>query len=190
MIGILDCIGIMKICAYNNNYEYKKHLKCRKRSNNNKIINENEYKKQKENNIIYIVAKAFIPLENNEKQINEQKFEIIQTISEPIKCVHQLGNPDILKISFDSCTSNGGQELFIIGRNFDPKNTKVLFREYKNDGLLGWSAEAKIDKKYLHQCYIVCTIPPYKRLCQGGIVSLTIICGTKQSHPINFLYKP
>uniref|UniRef100_A0A1I8BHW6 IPT/TIG domain-containing protein n=1 Tax=Meloidogyne hapla TaxID=6305 RepID=A0A1I8BHW6_MELHA len=175
MIGILDCIGIMKICAYNNNKtfnkycENKKHSKCRKRP---RQLNEDEYQIEKDfekefnnNNILYIVARAYVPLESNYDQQNygnDGKYEIIQTVTEPIKCVHQLGNPDILKISLESCTSNGGQELFIIGRNFDPKNTN---------------------------CYIVCTVPPYQSNFRGSVVSLTVVCGSKQSHPINFLYK-
>nr|CAD2191172.1 unnamed protein product [Meloidogyne enterolobii] len=209
MIGILDCIGIMKICAYNNNktvnnnYERKRHSKNRKRSRqlNNNEDNE-EYNQQKEkyfekeyqnNNILYIVAKAFLPLEESNKEDKQnfgkvENYEIIEAVTEPIKCVHQVGNPDILKISLESCPSNGGQELFIIGRNFDPKDTNVLFREYKNDGSLGWTAKALIDKRFLHQCYIVCTIPPYRSNCRGATVSLTVVCGSKQSHPINFLY--
>ncbi|CAK5064817.1 unnamed protein product [Meloidogyne enterolobii] len=199
----------MKICAYNNNktvnnnYERKRHSKNRKRPRqlNNNEDNE-EYNQQKEkyfgkeyqnNNILYIVAKAFLPLEESNKEDKQnfgkvENYEIIEAVTEPIKCVHQVGNPDILKISLESCPSNGGQELFIIGRNFDPKDTNVLFREYKNDGSLGWTAKALIDKRFLHQCYIVCTIPPYRSNCRGATVSLTVVCGSKQSHPINFLY--
>lgn len=70
-----------------------------------------------------------------------------------------------MKMSMGSATAAGGAELFIIGRNFD-RNSKVLFREYREglfiffiikkikiflDGVLSWSAEAHINKQYLHQ---------------------------------------
>uniref|UniRef100_A0A915MRF4 RHD domain-containing protein n=1 Tax=Meloidogyne javanica TaxID=6303 RepID=A0A915MRF4_MELJA len=145
MIGILDCIGIMKICAYNNNKTVKNNY-------------EQESNKEDKQNCGKV-----------------ENYEIIEAVTEPIKCVHQVGNPDILKISLESCPSSGGQELFIIGRNFDPKDTNVLFREYKNDGSLGWTAKAVIDKRFLHQCYIVCTIPPYRSNCRGAAVSLLFV---------------
>uniref|UniRef100_A0A915MVA4 RHD domain-containing protein n=1 Tax=Meloidogyne javanica TaxID=6303 RepID=A0A915MVA4_MELJA len=107
MVGILDCIGIMKICAYNNNktvnnnYERKRHSKNRKRSRqlNNNEDNE-EYNQQKEkylekeyqnNNILYIVAKAFLPLEESNKEDKQncgkvENYEIIEAVTESIKC--------------------------------------------------------------------------------------------------------
>lgn len=46
--------------------------------------------------------------------------------------VQQLGSPDVLKMSLYEAAASGGQELFIIGRNFNPKGIRVLFREYNN----------------------------------------------------------
>lgn len=79
-----------------------------------------------------------------------------------------LGVPEVLKMSLSSAPASGNTELFIIGRNFDPRSTSVLFREYKEgrcaekkcprfyliyflDGNLAWTAEAEIDKQLLHQ---------------------------------------
>uniref|UniRef100_A0A914YBL5 Rel homology dimerisation domain-containing protein n=1 Tax=Panagrolaimus superbus TaxID=310955 RepID=A0A914YBL5_9BILA len=92
-------------------------------------------------------------------------------------------------MSLQTSPARGGSDLFIIGRNFD-RNTAVVFREYKNDGSLAWNAEAAVDKQFLHQCHIVCSIPTYHNLYRGGNVSVTIRCGQKSSHPINFAYTP
>lgn len=48
---------------------------------------------------------------------------------------------------------SGGDDLMIIGRNFD-SSTTLLFREYREDGTLVWSAEAPLDRKLLHQVVI------------------------------------
>uniref|UniRef100_A0A8C6S368 RHD domain-containing protein n=1 Tax=Neogobius melanostomus TaxID=47308 RepID=A0A8C6S368_9GOBI len=52
----------------------------------------------------------------------------LQTPSSPILCTQPAGIPEILKKSLHSCSVRGGEELFIIGKNF-LKDTKVVFHE-------------------------------------------------------------
>ena len=60
-----------------------------------------------------------------------------------------IGQPEMCKVSLDSCTVEGGSELFIIGKNF-MKGTKVLFQEMdsEDEKSVIWSKEAEIDKDY------------------------------------------
>uniref|UniRef100_A0A914D214 RHD domain-containing protein n=1 Tax=Acrobeloides nanus TaxID=290746 RepID=A0A914D214_9BILA len=166
MIATLDCIGILKILTYDSR---------NKRQSKNAV--------NMAQSSVRIAFRAYIQ--------NGNSFNILRAETEPIRCVQSLGVPEVLKMSLSSAPASGNTELFIIGRNFDPRSTSVLFREYKEDGNLAWTAEAEIDKQLLHQCHIVCTVPTYGGNPQrGGNVSVTVRCGSKSSHPLNFLYTP
>uniref|UniRef100_A0A7E4ZWN1 RHD domain-containing protein n=1 Tax=Panagrellus redivivus TaxID=6233 RepID=A0A7E4ZWN1_PANRE len=167
MTALLDCIGILKICSYDTKQRKRYHGTA-----------------GGQHSAVRIAFRAYIPHDNQ-----PNAYTIIETQSEPIRCVQQLGVPEVLKMSLQSSPARGGDDLFIIGRNFD-RNTVVVFREYKDDGTLAWNAEAVIDKQLLHQCHIVCAIPTYCDLYRGGNVSVTVKCGQKSSHPINFVYTP
>lgn len=54
-----------------------------------------------------------------------------------------VGAPEISKKSLNSSSTKGGEEMFIIGKNF-MKGTVVVFEEVKNDHVV-WSSEADID---------------------------------------------
>ena len=54
-----------------------------------------------------------------------------------------IGAPEISKKSISSSSMKGGEEMFIIGKNF-MKGTVVVFEEVKNDNVV-WSSEAEID---------------------------------------------
>ncbi|KAK0407573.1 hypothetical protein QR680_019273 [Steinernema hermaphroditum] len=163
MTALLDCVGILKICTYD--------------------VKQRRLTKSASNCSVCLVFRAFIPDPSGGPDT------VIQTESEPIRCVQQLGVPEVFKMSLNTANARGGCDLFVIGRNFD-HNTTVLFREYKEDGNLSWSAEAPIDKQYLHQCHIVCTVPTYHSLGRGGTVSVTVKCGSKLSHPTTFHFTP
>uniref|UniRef100_A0A914IB50 Rel homology dimerisation domain-containing protein n=1 Tax=Globodera rostochiensis TaxID=31243 RepID=A0A914IB50_GLORO len=203
MVVVLDCVGIMKICAYgannnnrnalsnclapgrkSSNSRHQRRTKARADGTERADASKNAKQQQQHleptercQNDVHIVA-----------QCELLEGRMLQMHTEAIRCVQQLGCPDVLKMSLHEASSSGGQQLFIIGRNFNPKNLRVLFREYNNDGALGWSAEAKLDQRLVHQCHIVCTVPTYQHLNRSALVSVTVICGPKQSHPINFSY--
>ncbi len=54
-----------------------------------------------------------------------------------------LGTPEICKKSLSQCYAKGGQELFIIGKNF-LKDAKVI---WKNSN---WTKVVEPDKEFLH----------------------------------------
>jgi len=54
-----------------------------------------------------------------------------------------IGAPEISKKSISSSSTKGGEEMFIIGKNF-MKGTIVVFEEVKDDHVV-WSSEAEID---------------------------------------------
>lgn len=59
------------------------------------------------------------------------------------------GLPEISKKSLDESSVKGGQELFLIGKNF-LKGTKVYFQE-KDEDTVVWSKEAPLDQEYFQQ---------------------------------------
>ena len=72
-------------------------------------------------------------------------------------CVAQPpGIPEILKKSLASCSSEGGEELIIIGKNFT-KDAKVLFRAnptFHADSAASndfWEEQVVPQKEFLHQ---------------------------------------
>ena len=62
------------------------------------------------------------------------------------------GMPEMCKKSMTECSANGGEELFIIGKNFT-RGTKVKFQQMDPNGTTVWSAEAPIDQEYFHQVW-------------------------------------
>nr|XP_029490290.1 nuclear factor of activated T-cells 5-like isoform X1 [Oncorhynchus nerka] len=115
----------------------------------------------------------------------------LQTTSSPILCTQPAGVPEILKKSLHSCSVRGGEELFIIGKNF-LKGTKVIFQENSADDE-SWRAEAEIDMELFHQNHVVVKVPPYHSLSVSSPVSVGVYITTNagRSHDIQpFMYIP
>jgi len=88
--------------------------------------------------------------------------------------------PEIHKMSMATCSNEGGEELWIIGKNF-LKNTEVIFE----DGRC-------YVKKFLMKTFLIVTVPPYKDSnCNEAIeISLFVKCGSKASKPRALTLKP
>ncbi|KAJ3596202.1 hypothetical protein NHX12_002611 [Muraenolepis orangiensis] len=115
----------------------------------------------------------------------------LQTTSSPILCTQPAGVPEILKKSLHSCSVKGGQEVFIIGKNF-LKGTKVIFQENIADDT-SWQAEAKIDMDLFHQNHLVVMAPPYHTLSISSpvTVGIFIVTNAGRSHDAQtFTYTP
>ncbi|XP_074533064.1 nuclear factor of activated T-cells 5a [Halichoeres trimaculatus] len=115
----------------------------------------------------------------------------LQVPSSPILCTQPAGVPEILKKSLHSCTVKGGEEVFIIGKNF-LKGTKVLFQENISDDN-SWQAEANIDMDLFHQNHLIVTVPPFHNQSITSPVSVGIIVMTNagRSHDAQpFTYTP
>ncbi|KAI4825001.1 hypothetical protein KUCAC02_020706 [Chaenocephalus aceratus] len=115
----------------------------------------------------------------------------LQVTSSPILCTQPAGVPEILKKSLHSCSARGGDEVFIIGKNF-LKGTKVIFQENIADDN-SWQAEAKIDMDLFHQNHLIVTVPPFQNQSITSPVSVGIYVMTNagRSHEAQpFTYTP
>lgn len=117
--------------------------------------------------------------------------ETLQVSSLPILCTQPPGQPEICKQSLYECSANGGQELFIIGKNF-LKDTKIVIQEEDDHGEILWEAKSIPLKDYLQQTHLISVIPPYK---DEGIASpvdckVSVCSGGKLSEPVRFTYFP
>ena len=60
-----------------------------------------------------------------------------------------VGQPEISRMSLSECSVEGGDCLFIIGKNFKNRGTSVLFQKLDGpDENLVWQAEAEIEQEY------------------------------------------
>ncbi|XP_055069268.2 nuclear factor of activated T-cells 5 isoform X1 [Misgurnus anguillicaudatus] len=115
----------------------------------------------------------------------------LQTSSSPILCTQPAGVPEILKKSLHSCSVKGGNEVFIIGKNF-LKGTKVIFQENTSDDK-SWKAEADIDMDFFHQNHLIVKVPPYQNQTITSPVSVGVYVMTNagRSHDVQpFTYTP
>ena len=118
--------------------------------------------------------------------------ETLQVVSDVINCTQLPGTPEILKMSATGSSIEGGEELWIIGKNF-LKDTKVIF-SYSVAGKTEplWSKFTDPDQDLFHQTHLITTIPPfYNPEVQEEVeVTVFIKCGDKLSDPVPFIYRP
>ncbi|XP_076011663.1 nuclear factor of activated T-cells 5 isoform X2 [Genypterus blacodes] len=115
----------------------------------------------------------------------------LQTTSSPILCTQPAGVPEILKKSLHSCSWRGGEEVFIIGKNF-LKDTKVIFHENISDET-SWKAEAEIDMELFHQNHLIVKVPPYQNqaITSAVCVAIYVVTNAGRSHDVqSFSYTP
>ncbi|XP_073687994.1 nuclear factor of activated T-cells 5a [Garra rufa] len=115
----------------------------------------------------------------------------LQALSSPILCTQPAGVPEILKKSLHSCSVEGGEEVFIIGKNF-LKGTKVLFQENSTDES-GWQAEAEIDMELFHQNHLVVKVPPYhdQTVTSPVSIGIAVVTNAGRTHDLQpFTYTP
>ncbi|XP_072236681.1 nuclear factor of activated T-cells 5 isoform X2 [Leuresthes tenuis] len=115
----------------------------------------------------------------------------LQTPSSPILCTQPAGVPEILKKSLHSCPVRGGEEVFIIGKNF-LKDTKVIFHENISDEK-SWKAEAEIDMELFHQNHLIVKAPPYQNqaITSAVCVGIYVVTNAGRSHDVQtFTYTP
>ncbi|XP_061669956.1 nuclear factor of activated T-cells 5 [Syngnathoides biaculeatus] len=115
----------------------------------------------------------------------------LQTLSSSILCTQPAGVPEILKKSLHSCSVRGGEELFIIGKNF-LKDAKVIFQENLSDET-SWKTEAEIDMELFHQNHLIVKVPPYQNqsITSAVSVGIYVVTNAGRSHDVQpFTYNP
>ncbi|XP_054154235.1 nuclear factor of activated T-cells 5-like [Oppia nitens] len=164
----VDCVGILK--ERNVDVEQKlNQLKDRTDEQNCVTIAT-----KKRSTRCRLVFRAQIPDTN----------EILQVVSSPILCTQPLGTPEVCKKSLAQCDIKGGNELFIIGKNF-LKDAKVVWKGRN------WTKMVEPDKEFLHPTHLVCVIPCYdgpdktESLIE---VTLSVKSGGKYSEAHKFTY--
>eukprot|EP00062_Callorhinchus_milii_P005186 gi/632944396/ref/XP_007887485.1/ PREDICTED: nuclear factor of activated T-cells 5 isoform X2 [Callorhinchus milii] len=116
----------------------------------------------------------------------------LQTPSSPILCTQPAGVPEILKKSLHTCTVNGGEDLFLIGKNF-LKGTKVIFQENGSDETCSWKSEAEIDMELFHQNHLIVKVPPYhnRQITSPVSVGIYVVTNAGRSHEVQpFTFTP
>ncbi|XP_041046895.1 nuclear factor of activated T-cells 5 isoform X1 [Carcharodon carcharias] len=116
----------------------------------------------------------------------------LQTPSSSILCTQPAGAPEILKKSLHTCTVKGGEELFLIGKNF-LKGTKVIFQENNSDENSPWKAEAEIDMELFHQNHLIVKVPPYHNphITSPVSVGIYVVTNAGRSHEVQpFTFTP
>lgn len=93
----------------------------------------------------------------------------------------------------------GGEELFIIGKNF-LKDTKVIFMQFASNNertsngnpKLIWEQVVAPDKEYLQQTHLICVVPPYanESVQEPVNVQICVTSSNKKSDAHNFVYIP
>ncbi|XP_078256922.1 nuclear factor of activated T-cells 5 isoform X2 [Rhinoraja longicauda] len=116
----------------------------------------------------------------------------MQTSSSSILCTQPAGAPEILKKSLHTCSVKGGEDLFLIGKNF-LKGTKVIFQENNSDDKNSWKAEAEIDMELFHQNHLIVKVPPYHNqfITTPVSVGIYVITNAGRSHEVQpFTFTP
>ncbi|XP_074646417.1 uncharacterized protein LOC141902539 [Tubulanus polymorphus] len=115
---------------------------------------------------------------------------ILQTASSPILCTQPVGQPEICKQSLDSASVEGGDEMFIIGKNF-MKGTKVIFQELRNEKVF-WEKEAEILPEYFHSSHLIAIVPKYvdETILNPVSANVFVQCGERIGESRPFEYRP
>ncbi|XP_033125281.1 nuclear factor of activated T-cells 5-like isoform X2 [Anneissia japonica] len=166
----IDCVGILKL----RNADVEKRIglaRCKRKSTN-----------------VRLVFRVNIPQPDG-------SILTLQTASRSISCTQPQGHPEISKRSCSSCSVKGGEDLFIIGKNFLNKVTEVKIQERHPNGTLIWEADCEVDKSLFHGTHIVCTIPPYKDQEVENDVETVMMVTTgpgkcSELHPFTYTPRP
>jgi hypothetical protein len=120
------------------------------------------------------------------------QFETLQVVTDTISCTQLPGTPEVQKMSITTCSIEGGEELWMIGKNF-LKDTEVIFKEDNEDSPRpAWCQKIKPLKDFFANNHLVVVVPPFRNihLTQSVVVNVTVKCGSKISEPRPLTLKP
>lgn len=177
MTVICDCVGILK----------ERNVDVEHRLGRNHSLAASVTRNKKKSTKCRMVFRAKI---NDDTPFTE----VLQICSNTITCTQPPGVPEISKKSLDSCSVLGGEELFIIGKNF-LKDTKVSFVRYDESRQPKklWEETVQPDKEYLQQTHLICVVPPLpnSESVQDPVhVQIYVTSSSKKSEAHTFIYTP
>lgn len=177
MTVICDCVGILK----------ERNVDVEHRLGRNNSLAASVTRNKKKSTKCRMVFRAKINDDTN-------FTEILQICSNIITCTQPPGVPEISKKSLESCSVLGGEELFIIGKNF-LKDTKVSFVRYDESRQPKklWEEAVQPDKEFLQQTHLICVVPPLansESIQEPVHVQIYVTSSSKKSEAHNFVYLP
>ena len=122
----------------------------------------------------------------------EGDMEVLQAVSDSISCTQLPGTPEITKMSLSSCSPLGGEELWMIGKNF-LKDCVVVFQESSMSRRLPnkvWMKAVEPLKDYFNSTHLIVAIPPFidTKIKENVSVNVTVKCGGKESDHMSLVY--
>ncbi|KAI1298740.1 Nuclear factor of activated T-cells 5 [Halotydeus destructor] len=182
MQAMINCIGIVKERNFDVQRKAtnlkKKHLYAENGTGNQPPPSKNGIERR--STACTLVFGCQIPETN----------EILQTVSDPINCAQLLGSPEVHKISATQATLKGGEEIFIIGKNFT-RDTKLIWESNEQGD---WTSLSEPESEFLNQNHLIVKVPQYTGPTDNpdstGQIDVTfkIKCGDKYSEPYLFSY--
>ncbi|GFN92389.1 nuclear factor of activated t-cells 5 [Plakobranchus ocellatus] len=173
MIAKLDCIGILKL----RNADVERRIGPKRARD-----------KKKNNTRARLVMRCVVERQNSHGEL------MLQVVSSPIVCTQPVGQPEICRMSLTECSVEGGESLFIIGKNFKNKGTTVTFQKLdpNNESVVKWQAAAEIEQEFFQPTHMICKIPPFEdiTLQKPQPVVIVVSCAGRKSDPHKFTYKP
>ncbi|XP_070574837.1 nuclear factor of activated T-cells 5-like isoform X9 [Ptychodera flava] len=166
-LATVDCVGIMKLRNADVEHKGVELPRSKKRSTRARLV-----------------FRVNLPKPDG-------TYRTLQVASTPISCTQPTGLPEISKKSLTSCSVEGGEELFILGKNF-VRGTVVKFQQFSGEKVV-WEEKAQIDRDHFQQSHLVCKIPAYKRKDVTEPVQVSIVISTgngRESDPQSFTYIP
>merc|ERR1712106_50996 len=125
-----DCVGILK----ERNVDVEHRFKA--------VVSRGRKKSTK----CRLVFRATVTLTNGLQ-------ETLQIVSDPISCTQPPGVPEITRKSLSSSTVLGGEEMFILGKNF-LKDTCVIFQHCTHKVQPIWEEKVTPDKETLNPVHV------------------------------------
>lgn len=186
MQAVINCVGIVKERNFDVQRKAtnlrKKHLYGEdNKSNSSTTSSKSNGNMERRSTSCTLVFGCQIPETN----------EILQIVSDPINCAQLLGCPEVHKISSTRSHIKGGDEVFIIGKNFT-RDTKITFE----CPAAQWSQTVDPEAEYVNQNHVIVRVPAYTGVLDKDTVDATgqvdvtfkIKCGDKYSEPYLFSY--
>lgn len=167
--AIVDCVGILKL---------------RNADVENESKSKSQPKPKRRNPTVRLAFHALIP--NTDP--SQQDFPLM-VASNPISCSQPEGQSEILRMSSLLGNPEGGDEVFIIGKNFN-KNCQIIFKSVDCD----WQGDATIHTSFFHKEHLVISTPKLHdtEIYADFPVKVYIQSQGKTSEPYekDFVYKP
>ncbi|KAK3765864.1 hypothetical protein RRG08_026330 [Elysia crispata] len=173
MTAKLDCIGILKL----RNADVERRIGPKRARD-----------KKKNNTRARLVLRCLVERQNSHGEL------MLQTVSNPIVCTQPVGQPEICRMSLTESSVEGGESLFIIGKNFKNKGTTVSFQmlDPSDESVVQWQAGAEIEQEFFQPTHLICKIPQFmdRTVQKPKPVQIVVSCAGKKSDPHKFTYLP